>query len=320
MMRWMGCLALLLCSLAAPAQTYNAAPPDGIWWNPAESGRGWTFETQNATTAVLHFQFAPNSRPTFYTSVGTWNGVTRTMIAPLLEPSSGQCVGCPYIPPTLVDLGTMRFVFTSSTRGTAIYPNGVSIPIEKFDFIYADPKAYLKGEWASTWVSSSGSDFSNFIRFTTDCTTCTTPGSVNGQLILTSAGRPALGAPVSVAGIYFVLIDSTTSFYDYYYIIPDANRWTGLACTGLKTSPPLQISQCLGLLYASRTKTQAAAGLAVEPGHAKHAIDESERYRELGNVIGGKTQSELATIFADVDEAAVAAVVADFKRLQQERE
>lgn len=316
MLRLIGLIVIILSSVSINAQTYNSAPVDGVWWNPQESGRGWTIETQNDTTVILHFAFASDGRSTFFTTAGIWNGVTRTLTSSLNGFTAGQCIGCPYVPPTSSDLGQIRFVFTSTTRGTAIYPNGTTIPIEKFDFVYGDPRAYLKGQWASVWVSLTGSDFANFINFTTDCATCTTPNTVEGRLMFNSgSGRPVLGAPVSGAGIYLVIVDSTASFYDYYYIIPDTNRWTGVACTALKTSPAPSITTCLGLLYASRSKTRAAVSSSVPVENKKLMIDEAPRFNELsaGTKLNEKTPAE----FDSVNAASVNALLNDFRALSE---
>ncbi len=312
MFRWIICIACAT-SFYASAQTYNSPPIDGLWWNPLESGRGWTIETQNDVTVVAHFTFAADGRSTFFTTSGTWNGFTRTLTSTLTGFTAGQCVGCAYVPPINSNLGEMRFVFSSTNRGSAIYPNGTTIPIQKFDFIYGDPRAYLKGQWASVWVSSTGSDFANFINFTANCSSCTTPNSVEGQLIYNRAGRPVLGAPVSGGGVYLIIVDSTTSFFDYYYVLPDSNRWTGVACTAMKSSPAPTISACLGLLFASRSKTQAAAGSAADQGSDK-AIDESSRLEELGQkVLSGP---ELPEEFADIDQESVEALLHDIRTLQ----
>lgn len=321
MLRWiMGIVVGVCLSSGGISQTYNTAPVDGIWWNPLESGRGWTFETQNNVTAILHFQFASDRRSTFFTSTGIWNGINRTITTPLIGVNGGQCIGCPYVAPTTSDLGAMSFVFTSTTRGSAIYPNGTTIPIQKFDFVYGDPRAYLKGQWASVWVSLSGSDFANFINFTTDCVTCTTPNSVEGRLMLNSAsGRPVIGAPVSSGGIYLAIVDATTSFYDYYYINPDPNRWTGIACTASKTSPPPAITSCLGLLYASRSKTQAAAASAVEPNVAKSSLGEALRKAEINGQRKLESREELPLEYSRIDWNAVNSLLEDIRRVDSRR-
>jgi hypothetical protein len=255
-------MLLLLFSTVGLAQNYVKPPVDGLWWNPTESGRGWAFETQDDVIVVTHYTYRADGSSTFYTTAGVWNGTGGFLPGGLSASEGGQCVGCPYIRPVSTDLGAMRFEFTSTLTGRAIYPNGTIIPIEKYDYVYSSARAYLKGDWASTWITSDGaSSHTNIIRFDRDCvgSHCDTT-MVDGRLVLTNPGRPAAGGKVpGTRGLYNVLIDSSPAFYDYYFIFGDSLRWSGFACTKLKTDPPpTNTSECSGMLFASRSNTRAS--------------------------------------------------------------
>lgn len=254
---------LLMLSSVSSAQIYYTPPADGLWWNAAESGRGWTFETQDNITVVTHYTYRTDGSSTFFTTAGIWNGPGSYLQASLSASEGGQCVGCGYIRPVSTNLGAMRFEFTSSFTGSAIYPNGVVVPIEKYDFVYSSSRAYLKGDWASTWIAPNGNAFTNVIRFDRDCVTCDA-SSVEGRLILTNSGRIAFAGQIpNSRGAYQVLVDATTSYYDYYFVIGDALKWSGFACTRLKTDPPpATVSECPGLMFASRSKSYAAIPVA----------------------------------------------------------
>lgn len=314
MYRWLLALIFAAISGALSAQTYHAAPADGLWWNQAESGRGWTFETQNNITVVTHYTYGVGGASTFYTTAGVWDGINRTFTGALSAFSGGQCVGCTYTPPLSADLGAMRFTFTSATQGVAVYPNGTTIPIQKYNFIYADPRAYMKGEWASVWVGTTLSDFGNFIRFNANCTVCVTPNSVQGSLILSgSAGRLVLASPVPGSSTaYVAIIDSTATIYEYFFIIAEANSWTGLGCAGFKSSPAPSPSQCSGILFASRMKTQAAAGISSVNSASKSVSGErSQRLMaESLNMSKADVPPELKNL-----ETSWSSLAADMRRL-----
>lgn len=267
MLRTILAMLLALASGATMAQTYNTPPHDGYWWNPLESGRGWTLESQNETVVITHYAYDQSGRSTFFQNASQWNSATRSLTTTLLGLSGGQCVGCAYVSPVVSNIGTITFTFTNNTRGRVTYPNGVSIPIERFQFTYSDPRAYLKGVWASLWISGSGQEFVNPIYLSTNCTTCSTPNTVNGRLLFTSSsGRLVVGAPTSsTSGIFLVLVDATPSYYDYYYVLPESNSWTGLACTRLKSDPAPSLSSCDGIMFASRSSTQAEAAVLFGP-------------------------------------------------------
>ncbi len=280
-------MAILVIGLSGTAlgQTYNSPPQDGYWWNPLESGRGWTIESQNETVVITHYAYDTAGRATFFQNASTWNSATRSLVTTLLGFSGGQCVGCPYSNPTIANLGTVTFTFTSSTRGRITYPNGVSIPIERFLFDYSDPRAYLRGIWASVWTSG-GADFGNFVYFNANCAGCTVPNSVSGRLVFTSAsGRPVLGGPTSAgSSVFLIVIDASPSFFDYYYVLSEANSWEGLACTRLKTEPAPTLSSCEGIMYASRASTQAEAAAVIGPASSEYPksqgySDETARLR-----------------------------------------
>jgi hypothetical protein len=246
-------LALLAVTGEAFSQTYRTPPQPGFWWNPNESGRGWTIETQNDITAVLHYVYDDQGRATFQQSAGIWDSANRLHVADLANFANGQCTGCPYRAPTASLTGTVRFEFDNETRGRVIYPNGTSIPIERFEYGYANAVEKLFGAWATSWTSASGIiNTGHFIYFHSACpsTTCAQP-TAQGTKKRSSSGRAVLMAPVS--GIYLALIDASSGFYDYYFATVSTDRMVGLACSAPKTSPAPTILSCTGLMDGVRT-------------------------------------------------------------------
>jgi hypothetical protein len=284
-------LLIALLILPTVVRGYDLAPEDGLWWNPAESGRGWTFETQNNITVVTHYTYRTDGFPTFFTTSAVWDPIRHELIGPVFWATFGPCIGCPYVAPTNQNIGNAIFRFTSRFSGTITYPNGTVIPIQKYQFMYADPKAYLKGVWATTWVDQQLGSFSHFIQFDTNCATCgaANPYSVIGTVRITEAfGRPAVGQLIPNSGNQFqVLIDSESDYWDFYYVAAEKDGWRGFACTRLKTAPyPTGPADCSGLMFGLRVVPEA--GLAGFLG-AKTA-------GSTGAVRRADTQSKLQTV------------------------
>jgi hypothetical protein len=244
-------LALLaLClSFTAVAQSYRRPPQDGYWWNSSEGGRGLTIETQGEIIAVTHYVYDSQGRSIFLQTAGTWNANSGELVTGLLGFAGGQCIGCAYTAPTLTNLGNATLRFSSTIAGEIIYPNGTRVAISRYDYGYPAPEDKMLGTWNTAWYGSI-SEFANFLYLSSRCTTCTTPNTVQGVLERTRSGRPVLAAFQS--GIYLILVDSTTSFYELYYMTAEPDRLQGLGCTYAKTSSPPSISSCTGLAEGTR--------------------------------------------------------------------
>ena len=255
-------LFLILLGTATSASGYNLAPEDGLWWNPSESGRGWTLETQNNVTVVTHYTYRPDGSSTFFTSSGVWDAPTATLIAPVFTAVGGQCVGCSYIRPSTQNQGNAQFRFFTRYSGQVTYPNGTVIPIWRYQFLHTDPKAYLKGMWATTWADSNANSYSHFLQLDTNCSTCGTanPYSVIGRITVTeSFGRVVVAQLIPNSGNQFlVLIDAEPNYWDFYYVAGEKDGWRGYACTRLKTAaPPSGVADCPGVMFALRILPEA---------------------------------------------------------------
>src|ERR1019366_4491502 len=145
MKRLIVAVVLFVASSVASAFT----PSSGLWYNPSESGRGFNIEIQNNTMAVASYVYSQSGTPIWYTSAGTFNEGTETFTGAFGSAVGGQCLGCPYVSPTLTGNagGPMQIVFTSFERGT-LYFQGGSTPIQHFNFGYNGKTGYFQGEWA----------------------------------------------------------------------------------------------------------------------------------------------------------------------------
>ncbi len=159
-------LAVLALSLAVPAA--NAFTPEsGLWWNPAEDGRGYTIEIQNNVLAMLVYAYDTNGTSAFFIGAGPMVG-NSSWSAPLDGYTSGQCLTCNYQgrPITLTGAGgNASIVFDTETRGRLTIGSRV-IPIERFNFAHGNQTEMMLGEWQVVLdLSSRGAEFQAYPYF-----------------------------------------------------------------------------------------------------------------------------------------------------------
>lgn len=149
--------ALLLLS-AASASAFT--PENGFWWNPLESGRGWNFEIQDNVLVITAYIYSGDGDPDFYIASGTLDG-NSFFEAEFNLVTDGQCLGCPYTAPTVLQGfgGPVTVDFTSETAAVMEW-DGVTIPIQRHKFgIYNDEHEIMLGEWKAVIDVSSEADF-----------------------------------------------------------------------------------------------------------------------------------------------------------------
>jgi len=139
----------------------NAAQT-GWWWNANESGRGYTIEIQNGMLYMAGYMYDQMGNPTWYTfgptlpvSVNTYQGVWQ-------QYGNGQTMTGPYKPAQMVNTnaGSVTLKFQSPTSGSLIMPNGVTIPLTRFQFGSSIPTI---GSFAGNYSGSfTGSDTGTF--------------------------------------------------------------------------------------------------------------------------------------------------------------
>lgn len=166
--------ALLLAAAAGSAQAYQ--PEAGLWWNPNESGSGFTIELQDNLLVFTGYLGETNGQPVWYTSAGFLNG-NALYEGDLLRFTNSQCAGCSYTgSPQNQRVGSIRLAFdpNDSSRGTLTWnvpPRPLrSIPIERYYYYYkrsGDGSAPIQvtkmlGEWS---LNLDFSEYPNFNAF-----------------------------------------------------------------------------------------------------------------------------------------------------------
>lgn len=144
---WKSALALLVLSLCARgADAFT--PESGLWWNPAEDGRGYTIEIQDNVLVILVYGYDNDRSSAFFIGAGpmvgnsSWSGTLDGF-------NNGQCLTCNYQgrPITLTGAGgPASIVFDTETRGRLTL-GGRVIPIERQNFALGNVLEQMQGEW-----------------------------------------------------------------------------------------------------------------------------------------------------------------------------
>jgi hypothetical protein len=118
---------------AGPPPPSSVSPHPGLWWNPNESGTGYSLDFKHGVLVVLLYSFQASGAPQWYIASGPVTG--NTFIGSLDKFVDGQCISCPYKFPTAAGSdGTVMIVFSSDISGTMYLPGGRTIPIEPTPF------------------------------------------------------------------------------------------------------------------------------------------------------------------------------------------
>jgi hypothetical protein len=229
---------LLMMVLGAFAGTaYGVVPESGLWWNPAESGRGYGIEVQDDTVFIVYYGFQPSGgMSAFFESAGTLNPTTGVVNAYWASAVGGQCFGCTYRPSQLSSLGQARFEFTSSKTGRILLPGNLTIPIQRQVFINTAPRDSMFGTWHLT-EGALGLYFGENLWISTPETS--PAGGFSGRRVDGGSQRILVGGPhPSLPNTMTILLDSSATYYRFYAFEWSFNRWVGQSWTYLKTSQP----------------------------------------------------------------------------------
>jgi hypothetical protein len=246
-------------------------PEEGLWWNPAESGRGYGIELQDDGMFVTYYAYQDNgAKSAFYTTFGRFNSDTGVMTGYFADAKNGQCFGCAYRAPQVTEIGEARFTFTSPTTGRINLPDGVTIPIQR-QLYMADgintPEIML-GVWSI--VEGSTLYFGEMLWFRQ--ITTGSPKRFAGHR-LGSTARVALGQPTGdAAQPMLALVDYSANYYVAYAFSNSVNRLTGRSWTYPKTG---QLSGAGLPFIGSRIMGNTLAGQALnaQSGETKAAAD-----------------------------------------------
>ena len=112
----------------------SVIPQSGVWWNPAEGGRGFTIEHNAGRIFMAAYLYENSGRSTWY-GAGPTAMSGSTFAAPLTAYSGGQTLSGAWKPPTQgTSPGNISITFADPTHATLTWPGG-TIPIQRYEFI-----------------------------------------------------------------------------------------------------------------------------------------------------------------------------------------
>ncbi|MBI3345555.1 MAG: hypothetical protein HY028_12020 [Gammaproteobacteria bacterium] len=155
---------ILAGGLCSDIQKYNftltrylndsGLPQPGWWWNPNESGRGFSVEVSQNTLFMAGYLYDTSGRATWYTSAGPITN--NTLYQGILQSfGNGQTLSGPYKSYALTNpnAGNVTVQLSDATHGTLTWPGG-TIPIERYTFGAGTPSFQPEAGW---WWSDSES-------------------------------------------------------------------------------------------------------------------------------------------------------------------
>lgn len=118
---------------ATPARAAGLQPETGIYWNPAQSGRGYTVEAVGETLTVTTFHYDERGEPTWHLAGGVMRNGAFT--GGFQRYTGGQTLEGPYIVagPAVVD-GALAAAFADPCQATLWLPSVLPMSVRRFAF------------------------------------------------------------------------------------------------------------------------------------------------------------------------------------------
>ncbi|MBI1776571.1 MAG: hypothetical protein HYR63_14595 [Proteobacteria bacterium] len=112
----------------------SSRPQTGWWWNPTESGRGFSFEVSGNNIFMSSYLYAGDGTPLWFVAMSPQQS-NLTFQGPLQQYANGQTLSGSYGVPVLSgSVGSVTLSFASPTVGQLTWPGGTT-PIQRFDFV-----------------------------------------------------------------------------------------------------------------------------------------------------------------------------------------
>lgn len=262
---------IVAIALAVTVGSASAVLPDSGWYfNSAESGRGFNIEIQNNVLFMAGFLYDTTGKPIWIVSGGPMSS-DHTYSGAALQTSNGQFLGGSYHAATGVPFGTASVTFPT-TQTANITVNGYSFTVtrEIFGFDFTSTVEPLLGEFAFVEGSSTFPIyFGERISFTSTQVVSNTLYAVGNRTGNIGSSNVALGHFDQPTGQWLILLDSSTSYYQFYFLnFTGLNTAEGTGGVFLKTDVP---SSGLPSIAHRIRSAQAAAGQNA-PGTAKSKV------------------------------------------------
>ncbi len=273
-------MALVTALLASGLFTGSASavlPDSGWYWNPAESGRGFNIEIQDNVLFIAGFIYDTSGNPIWVFSGGPMSD-DHTYSGAAFQTANGQPLGGAYRAETTVPFGNATVTWTD-TVDAIITINGYSFSETRqiFGFDFTSTTQPMLGEFALvTGDESLPVYFGERISFTSTQTANGAVYAVGNRSGDTGPDNTAIAAYQPSLGMWTILLDSSTDYYDFYtFIFDGVNLVEGQSSVYLKTSSPDGSLNMVG----SRVKSAQAVAGEDAPGvsnEAKRPVDQTD--------------------------------------------
>jgi YVTN family beta-propeller protein len=107
-------------------------PEPGLWWNPQESGSGYTVEEQDGVLVVVASTYDANGAPKWFIASGAYDAYQSSLTGAFDATANGPCLTCAYRLPTYLPGagGAFTIEFIASNYGV-VYFGEKTTPIQK---------------------------------------------------------------------------------------------------------------------------------------------------------------------------------------------
>jgi hypothetical protein len=143
--------------------TASFQPESGWWWDPNQSGSGYSIEVQGNSLFIVGFMYDDAGNPVWYLSAGPMSTPT-TYHGNLLFIAGGQTESGPYHPPatattigtvdlnfSAVDQATLTFTEASAARATSVWPLAGRSSTRNLQRQYKHPKYVLPNTYKGSY-------------------------------------------------------------------------------------------------------------------------------------------------------------------------
>ena len=120
-------------------QTQRVEPYNGVWYNPQQSGSGYSIEVQKGKVFGIYYGYDAEGKPLWLTFLGDLveseeAGIMWTLDADLTKMQNGNCLNCDYQTPEVADFqSTIHIDFKQANYASVKVDNGAvqnMIPID----------------------------------------------------------------------------------------------------------------------------------------------------------------------------------------------
>lgn len=174
MSSWLKCCfaGLLLVLGMGVARAQYTVPESGWYWNPVINGTGVNMEFQDTSMMLSYYAYTSTGQAAFFTVQGVYDVVNRRVVGDLYTFQGGQCIGCPYVAPTAIKIGTATIQFSSLSTATITFATAqgtASFAVQRFVFTlsyYPTRSDEKKGLWAFTSFPSNTLPYGDALAIT----------------------------------------------------------------------------------------------------------------------------------------------------------